>query len=251
MTGLPAVKGATEVSVNPGPYGPDQDKILIIPATGGWRRRFRRGAVHLTWTPARLRAAFALAWAVPLAALLAAAAPIDWALSRHPLVRGLIGRCRFAAVPADDVERLALWCRDHTPATARFVGPPGPKVFRLWSRRSLAFNRAASPYHAEGLADWFGRFRDHVGFHGPLEQFVRAYQADRHGFEARYQALGDDGRAALARRQGATHVVAAAPETRGDQTASSPGRGSLELLHVEGHYAVYRLMPETLVQRQP
>ena len=94
-------------------------------------------------------------------------------IARSPLVRGLISRCRFAAVPADDVERLALWCRDHTPATARFIGPPGPKTFRLWSQRSLAFNRSASPYHAAGLADWFARFQDHVDFHGPAED-VRA-----------------------------------------------------------------------------
>ena len=161
---------------------------LLIGRLGRWRRLVRSGAGSLTWTPARLRAAFALAWAVPLASLLAAAVPLDCAASRHPLVRSLIGRCRFAAVPADDVERLALWCRDHTPATARFIGPPGPKTFRLWSLRPLAFNRAASPYHAAGLADWFARFQDHVGFHGSPEQFVRSYQADRHGFEARYQA---------------------------------------------------------------
>jgi len=223
---------------------------LLIGLMGRLRRHVRPGAGHLAWTPARLRAAFALAWAVPLASLLAATVPLDRALSRHPLVRGLIGRCRFAAVPADDVERLALWCRDHTPATARFIGPPGPKTFRLWSLRSLAFNRAASPYHAEALADWFARFQDHVGYHGPPDQFVRSYQADRHGFEARYQALGDAERAALARRQGATHVVAAAPEARGEQAGCRPGRGPLELLHVEGHYAVYRLASETLVQRQ-
>ena len=60
-----------------------------------------------------------------------------------------------------------VWCREHTPADARFIGPPGPKTFRLWSLRSLAFNRAGSPYHAAGLADWAARFRDHVGFDGP------------------------------------------------------------------------------------
>ncbi len=216
-------------------------------------RRFqheRPNAGRLIWPRARLRAVFALAWAVPLASLFAAAMPLDSPWSRHSLVRGLIGRCRFADVPSDDIERLALWCRDYTPETARFIGPPGPKTFRLWSRRSVAFNRAASPYHAEGLADWFSRFQDHVGFHGPADQFVRSYQSDRHGFEARYQALGDAGRAALAHRQGATHVIAAAPESIGEQTGSPTVRGSLELLHVEGRYAVYRLASATLVQRQ-
>jgi hypothetical protein len=218
-------------------------------------RRASGGAVapsRITWTGPRRPAALALVWSVPLASLLAAAVPDDWAAARHPLVRGLLGRCRFAAVPADDIERLAVWCRDHTRASARFIGPPGPKTFRLWSLRSLAFNRAGSPYHAAALADWFERFQDHVGFHGSPEQFVSAYQADRHGFEARYQELGDLARAALARREGATHVIAAAPapESHGRSADASAQAGPLELLHVEGRYAVYRVKSAQLVQRQ-
>ena len=125
-----------------------------------------------------------------------------------PLVRGLIARCRFAAVPIDDIERLAVWCRDHTPIDARFIGPPGPKTFRLWSRRSLAFSRSGSPYHAAGLADWFARFQDHVDLHVPPAEFVRAYVAGRHRLEARYDAIGDQELAALAMRQEADHVIA-------------------------------------------
>ena len=202
------------------------------------------------WTPARVRAATALAWGLPLASLLAAAVPTDHALARHPLVRGLIARARFAEVPADDVERLGRWCHDHTPATSRFVGPPGPKTFRLWSRRSLAFNRAASPYHADGLADWFARFQDHVNFHGTPADFARSYVSDRHGFEARYQSQSDAERAALALRQGATYVVAAAPTSSSPQGSRfRPSTGPLELLHVEGRYAIYRVRPELVVQR--
>jgi hypothetical protein len=202
------------------------------------------------WTPARVRAAMALAWGLPLAALVAAAVPTDHALARHPLVRGLIARCRFAEVPADDVERLGRWCRDHTPATSQFVGPPGPKTFRLWSRRSLAFNRAASPYHADGLADWFARFQDHVDLHVTPADFARSYVRDRHGFEARYQSQTDAERAALALRQGAMYVVAAAPSLPQQNSWFRPSSGPLELLHVEGRYAVYRVNPELLVQRQ-
>ena len=132
-----------------------------------------------------------------------------------------------------------------------FVGPPGPKTFRLWARRSVAFNRAASPYHAEGLADWFARFQDHVDFHATPAEFVSAYLADRHRFEARYQALSDAQRAALAVRQGASYVVAAAPAPiddalAGDQSMPAP---PLELLHVEGRYAVYRVSATELVHR--
>jgi hypothetical protein len=196
------------------------------------------------WTPRSLRVAFVLAWVVPLASLLAATVPLDHPTSGHPLVLSLINRCRFAAVPVDDVERLALWCRDHTPASARFIGPPGPKTFRLWSLRSLAFNRAASPYSAAGLADWFSKFQEHVNFHGTPSEFVRAYLADRHGFESRYQTQTDAERAALAVRQGATYIVAAAPSDSDHPTDHGP----LELLHIEGHYAVYQVKRGTLVQ---
>ena len=173
-----------------------------------WTRFARGRSLAWEWTPRRLAWAGASAWAIPLAAL--AAAVVPGTASR--IGESLVARCRFAAVPIDDMERLAVWCRDHTPPSARFIGPPGPKTFRLWSLRSLAFNRAASPYHAEGLADWSARFRDHVGFDGASSDFVRAYQEDRHGLERRYDAMSDAERAALAVRQGATHVVG--PPTR-------------------------------------
>ena len=154
-------------------------------------------------------------------------------------------------MPLDDIERLALWCRDHTPRTAQFIGPPGPKTFRLWSRRSLAFNRSGSPYHGAGLADWFARFQDHVDYRGSPAEFVRAYLSHRHEFEARYQALSDAERAALALRQGAGYVIADAPARRDALDCARGAREPLELLHVEGHYAVYRVCSPELVQRQP
>jgi hypothetical protein len=189
------------------------------------------------WTPRRVGLALIGAWAIPLAALVAPFVPgLDSGTGRR-VAEALIGRCRFGEVPVDDVERLALWCRGHTPAAARFVGPPGPKTFRLWSRRSLMFNRAGSPYHAEALADWAGRFRDHVGYRGSTVEFARAYLDDRQGLERRYQAMTDAQRAALARRQGATHVLAAPPPA-----GKTPGPADpLELLHVEGRYAVFRV----------
>ncbi len=191
-----------------------------------------------SWTPRRIGLGLAASWAVPAVAL---AVPIAMgAPGRGGWAAAMVGRCRFAEVPADDLERLAAWCRDRTPPTARFVGPPGPKTFRLWSRRPLAFNRSSSPYHARGLADWAARYRDHVGFDGPTAEFARAYLADRHDLEARYQAMSDAGRAALARRQGATHVLAAAPP---DPAHLDPA-GPLELLRIEGRYAAYRVRPD-------
>jgi hypothetical protein len=207
--------------------------FVFVVASGLLRgREFR-------WNRRRVAWAILGAWVVPAASLVAASD----SMRDQPWARTLIDRCRFAATPADDIERLAVWCRDHTPASARFIGPPGPKTFRLWSLRSLAFNRAASPYHAEGLADWSARFRDHVGFDGTLPAFVRAYLADRLGLERRYQAMSDADRAALGARQGATHLVAAAP----GPGASGDAFGPLELLHVEGRYAVYRIRPPEAV----
>ncbi len=147
----------------------------------------------------------------------------------------MVERCRFAEVPTDDLERLAVWCRDHTPASSRFIGPPGPKTFRLWSRRALAFNRGGSPYHAEALADWSSRYRDHVGFDGTTAAFARAYLADRHALEARFGQMSDLELAELARRQGASYVLTSASRPSGGPD------GPLERLRVEGRYAVSRV----------
>ncbi|MDR3633710.1 MAG: hypothetical protein P4L84_07720 [Isosphaeraceae bacterium] len=190
---------------------------------------------RLVWNGRRIAFALSAVWTLPVLSLLVAPhvetghAPA-WQVA-------LVERCRFRATAVDDVERLAVWCRDHTPRGARFIGPPGPKTFRLWSERNVAFNRAASPYQAAALGDWFRRFQDHVGDHSPPAEFVRAYQTDRHGLEQRYHALGDAEHAALARRQGAGFVIAAPPKY-------SDRKGPLELLHVEGRYAVYRVRPE-------
>ena len=121
-----------------------------------------------------------------------------------------------------------------------FVGPPGPKSFRLWSRRSLAFNRAGSPYHAAGLADWFARFQDHVDVHKPPAAFVSDYLPGRARFEARYDRLDGEALAALAVRQGADHVIA-----RSDLGNTV----SLQLLHAEGRYAAYSVISPLLSHR--
>jgi hypothetical protein len=182
-----------------------------------------------------------LAWALPLLALVAGLVPAGHPTARSAVVRGLVARCRFFEVPVDDVERLAAWCRENTPGSARFIGPPGPKTFRLWSRRSLAFNRAGSPYHAAGLAEWFARFQDHVGVHEQPAAFVRDYLAGRHRLEARYDQLDGHGLAALALRQGADHVIA-----RSDLRSPGP----LRRLHSEGRFAAYSVIWPQLSHRQ-
>jgi hypothetical protein len=87
------------------------------------------------------------------------------------------------------------------------------------------------------VADWAERFRAHVAFDGSSADLIRTYQRDRHALEARYQAMSDAGRAALAVGQGATYVVAAPPLGRDFTRPENP----LELVHAEGVYALYRV----------
>ena len=58
------------------------------------------------------------------------------------------------------------------------------------------------------------------------------YLANRHRFEAQYDALSDAQRAALAIRYGASYVVAAAPSSV--EEAKAKPAPPLELVHVEG-----------------
>ncbi len=179
----------------------------------------------------RLAVCLALAWIVPVAAMIVPA------LSNGPLSQNLASRCRFGEWADDDIERLAVWCRYHTPKDARFVGPPGPKTFRLWSRRDLAFNRAASPYHGSGLADWSKRFREHVGFRGTIADFAIAYLTDRLALERGFDRMNATELAALASQQGANYLLASSKLDAGS---------CLERIRVEGRFAIYRIIPNQL-----
>jgi hypothetical protein len=190
---------------------------------------------EVSWS--RRRAVFALGctWTLPFLAIVGPVCPERIRTVTRVDFARIEAHCRFHQQPIDDVERLADWCRRHTPESARFIGPPGPKEFRLWSRRWVAFNRAASPYCASGLADWANRFRAHVAFQGTTREFAQAYLANRHRLELRYDLMSDADKAALALKQGATHVLGLRPEGR------KSSDGPLELLHVEGRFAVYRV----------
>ncbi len=187
------------------------------------------------WDGPRLAWRLALAWTVPGLALAANLVSDEGIPAKaRPLRQSLVKHCRFREVPIDDVERLAVWCRKHTSADAVFVGPPGPKTFRLWSERSLAFNRAGSPYAAVGLADWAGRFADHVGLAGQPEELVSAYLRDRKGLERQFDEWNARELAALARRQGAAFILA----RRGVRLDPDSG---LILLRNDGKHAIYRV----------
>ena len=190
----------------------------------------------LVWNRRRLLLVMGLAWAVPVLAL---GAGLVWGdrAGENPVGRALIGRCRFAEIPIDPAERVAAWCRDHLPRSSRFIVPPGEKEFRLWSRRAVAFNRAASPYHAVGLLDWSERFRAHVGFTGNSADFALAYLAGRHKLERGYGEMTPDAKLALARSQGASHIL---ERIAGNGPAPSFGPDRELLIWFDG-YAVYQV----------
>jgi hypothetical protein len=199
--------------------------VVGVPAWVGLNQ-----VARLEWNRRRLSLAFASAWVVPLTALVSP--PLIGIESGNRLVVSTSERCRIWPVPLDEVERLAVWARDHTPADATFIGPPGPKAFRLWSLRSVAFNRASSPYHALGLADWSRRFKDHVGFVGSTSDFAAAYLKSRQQLEARYGQQSDQALASLARRQGAGFILA------GSGLGTS---GAIVPIKTDGRFALYRL----------
>ena len=179
----------------------------------------------------------AACWAFPIGALLIEVAPIASGGLGKWILAAVVERARFVEIPKNDSERLAVWCRSHTDPASLFVVPPGDKTFRLWSRRSVAFNRAASPYHAAGLADWFDRYKKHVGFHGSIDDFAHAYIKDRYALEHGYDRLGVDRLADLARDEGAMYVVAGSNLLKDGSSSAIP----LELVHREGRLAAYRV----------
>ncbi len=186
----------------------------------------------LAWTSARQARLVAFAWILPIFAMIA---PRIWPDDPPRWAVPILEHCRLGEVPSDAPEKLALWARHEVPSTARLVVPPREKTFRLWSRHAVSFNRAASPYHAEGLLDWSQRYRAHVGFDGSPEAFAQMYLRNHLALEERYEQFSASELADLARRQEASYVLAS--------SSLDTSSGSLRRLRVEGDYALYRVVP--------
>ena len=159
----------------------------------------------------------------------------------------LVDRCRIAPMPLDDIERLALWCRDHTPHRRGSSGRPAPRPSgsgRDGTWRSIA--RAA-------------RIMARAWPTGSLALRTTSISAAR-----RRSSFGPIGTTGMSSRRGTIRSAMSSerpwPSGRGLSTSSPRRRktasrqqiaGPLELLHVEGRYAAYRVIPSALVHRQP
>jgi hypothetical protein len=200
--------------------------LAAVTLAGSWLAKAAERNVSM-----RLVAIALGSFVVPLTAILVGITtpeiPNRWQLA-------LLAHIRLVPRPVDDMERLADWCRRNTPANAVFIGPPGPKSFRLWSRRALAFNRAGSPYHAAGLANWANRYCDHVGLPRSVETLAQAYLQDRHALERRFDQLDEQALVQLAERQGAQYLLLSSKHVLPKQRVITP-------LHVEGRYQVCRV----------
>ena len=169
------------------------------------------------------------AWAVPVSALV-----VPWVVDRSRVVEA--GRRRWSGVAGSRRSRRTTWSgwRSGAATTRR---PRAGSSARPARRRSGSGRGGpwpstgrASPYHAEGLADWSSRYRDHVGFDGSTAEFARAYLADRHALEARFGRM-------TRRRTGRTRpppggdsrpgLVEPAAGRSGRAAGTAPGRGAV------------------------
>jgi hypothetical protein len=194
----------------------------------------------IEWNARRCVMVSVAAWTVPILAVFGGlngmerGGPPAWAKS-------LVARCRFVECPTDEVERLGVWARGHLAGDAMIVGPPGEKTFRLWSRRSVAFNRAASPYHASALGLWADQFKRHVGFEGSSRAFAAAYLRDRQSLEARFDRLSVGQLRSLMETERGTHLLALSPGERAKRGLPSIG-GVFAALRIDGRYAIYEVV---------
>ncbi len=165
-------------------------------------------------------------------------------------MRALISRCRFAAVPADDIERLG-------PVVPRSHASNSP-VHRSSRPEDISALVAAEPRLQSGGQPLSRRRRWPTGSRGFRTTSISTDR--RLSLCARTWATATDSKRGTRRRatpiarpwprvKGRAYVVAAAPSVQHDPRFR-PSSGPLELLHVEGRYAVYRVNPELLVQRQ-
>jgi hypothetical protein len=116
-----------------------------------WQRRMRRLAPVL--------------WLVPAAVIVLEV--FDGPLQRRfPGIHELtVARLEPGRVYAGDLDEMAAWCRDNTPADAVFIIPPGGEEraledFRLKAGRAIVADFKAIPFARDGLREWRERIRD-------------------------------------------------------------------------------------------
>jgi hypothetical protein len=203
-----------------------------------WRMSVPLGLLLLLCAGAGLRAAIA-SRRLPLLSLYLAG--VVW-LSSFSVSQALPWRERPSAVakawarfttpslrapPGGQLGKLHRWVREQSPADARFLVPPGFIDFRLHARRAIFVDWKCTPMRGDELVEWRRRMLAAMG----TTRFPAVGYALRHGSTRAYERQPLERLAALARREGLTHVIAR-------PAAPAPGLTPLERV---GRFQVYRL----------
>ena len=159
----------------------------------------------------RMRHLAPMLWVVPAA--IAVLQIFDRPLARRfPGIHDLtVARLKPVRVYEGDLDEMAAWCRDNTPADAVFVIPPGSKDyevqdFRLKARRAIVADFKAITFTRSGLRQWRERIRDltnNVEFtlHGDRKKELSEGYASLKAEEVRR----------LARKYGASYILVEKP----------------------------------------
>ena len=131
----------------------------------------------------------------------------DSGLARFLVARASSERCRFAEVPPDDVERLAVWCRTHPPARCPVHRAARSEDVPALVAPEPGVQPGGEPLPRRGLADWSRGSATTSGFEGsPRSSSGPTSQTATASRGAMTHSI-PDARAALAVRQGAQYVI--------------------------------------------
>ena len=114
------------------------------------------------------------------------------------------------AMPRDDDDYLAVcdWAREHTPAGAIFLVPPGEMSFRWRGQRAIVVDYKAVPQLSGELRDWAYRLQRVLALKD-LRTLPHGYRQTLAAVDQRYASLSQDQLEAAAREFHARYVVAA------------------------------------------
>lgn len=145
------------------------------------------------WAPALLRAAYGITAVSAIFVCLQLGGLVP-NRSLSPLHRAL----KLSPQTDTPVKLLATHLKEHSPVDSLVLVPPGDRVFRFYSQRSVVVNFKGFPFTDAGMVTWAERMENLLGdLPASVESTMAADFQNRSGKE-----LG-----AIARQYGATHIL--------------------------------------------
>ena len=129
-----------------------------------------------------------------------------------------------------DVNRLAWWCRRHTPRDALFLTPPEVSSFRLMSERATFIDYKGNGFTNTAIVEWYARL--HALYRMQHGRVPAPSEASRHKVRDAYEHATAEQIAALAKDHGIRYFVARArPSGKPDYP--------FPLVHAQGVWRLY------------